>query len=233
MKKNNGKSLAATVLAATFATGACAEVIPFDTTIQQQQHGGGGEVFIVDVDLRPSDAMVIAETWDGTNDRGIPLHTEISLTTHFDWNDPLHLSGGGEVSVFASSGLDPSASNAGVGASISGVSFFRAGFTLTSAYYATFSSETCCGAGSLWFSGPSGFFDNNNGDRRTFSILLQPGAYGVTASLAQSAFSQPTGGTNSRSGFYDFDIQLTPVPLPAAFWLLCSGLGALQLKRRR
>jgi hypothetical protein len=60
-------------------------------------------------------------------------------------------------------------------------------------------------------------------------LPLGPGEYIID----HFSLFYPDGGLGAASIGYELEFNVAPVPLPAAAWLLISGLGALGLTARR
>ena len=70
-----------------------------------------------------------------------------------------------------------------------------------------------------------------NADYSRGFYVLGAGSYTVTGSLFSSALDDSSAALNSTSG--GLKVEVSQVPLPAAAWLMLSGLGALGLRLRR
>lgn len=70
-----------------------------------------------------------------------------------------------------------------------------------------------------------------NADYSRGFYVLGAGSYTVTGSLFSSALDDFSAALNSTSG--GLKVEVSQVPLPAAAWLMLSGLGALGLRLRR
>lgn len=76
-------------------------------------------------------------------------------------------------------------------------------------------------------------FSAGTSDSNTFSGVLNPGDYYLYVGFGSSGYWNGAATSGLMSAHGELDLQVTPVPIPGAVWLLGSGLFALIAVRRR